>query len=115
MYAKWLVILGILMLSSTATADQIAARGGRLELRVESREEMLESIEVAENRYATLKSFSERARIDRKSGLRFNVLKFEDGILKELGLSNQDSAETEIYLMGPYVSGKPGLSFMIRF
>lgn len=117
MYAKWLAILGILMLSTTATADQIVAKGGRLELRVESRTEILESIEREEHQSAILKSLSEigqKARIDRKAGLRFNVLEVEDGILHELGLTDED-VRTEIYLKGPYVGGRPGLSFMIKF
>jgi hypothetical protein len=115
MYAKWLAILVLAMSPMVATADQTVAKGGRLELRVESREEILESIEREEDRSAILKTFQDRARIDRKAGLRFNVLEFEEGILRELGLSDHEGTRTEIYLKGPYVSGKPGLSFMIKF
>ena len=115
MYAKWLLVLVLAMSPMVATADQIVAKGGRLELRVESRQEIMESIELEENRSSILKVLSQRARIDRKAGLRFNVLEFEDGILRSLGLTDRDGAKTEIYLKGPYVRGKPGLSFMIRF
>lgn len=118
MYAKWLVILILVLAPVGASADQIVAKGGRLELRVETREDLMIQIEREENRSAILKSLrsvQDRARIDRKAGLRFNVLEFEDGILRELGLTDQGGARTEIYLKGPYVGGKPGLSFMIRF
>jgi hypothetical protein len=98
-----------------ATADQIVAKGGRLELRVESQQEILEALEAEEDRFAMLKTFSERARIDKKAGLRFNVMEFDGGILRALGLVNKDGSDTEIYIRGPYVQGKPGVGFMIRF
>ncbi len=116
MYAKWLVILLLALLPMTATADQIVAKGGRLELRVESQEEILHEIAVAEERSAMLKSFQERTRIDRKSGLRFNVMEFDGGIMRALGFNSKPgTADTEIYIRGPYVQGKPGVGFMIRF
>jgi hypothetical protein len=114
MFVKWLVVLVLLMSPMVATADQIVAKGGRLELRVESREDILSEMEREEQR-SILKTLSERARIDKKAGLRFNVLEIEDGILRRLGLTDTDGTKTEIYLKGPYVGGKPGLIFMIRF
>ena len=115
MYAKWLVVLILVLAPMGASADQIVAKGGRLELRVETREDLVVQIEQEENRSAILKTFSERAAIDRKAGLRFNVIEFEGGILRSLGLTDTDGTKTEIYIKGPYTSGKPGVSFMIRF
>jgi hypothetical protein len=96
-----------------ATADQIVAKGGRLELRVETRADMLVAREIKES--AILKVFVDRTRIDKKSGLRFNVMEFDGGLLKALGLKQKAGADTEIYIRGPYVQGKLGMGFMIRF
>lgn len=116
MYAKWLVILVLMMSPMVATADQIVAKGGRLELRVDSREQIMEDLVIEEKKSALLKTFQERARIDRKSGLRFNVMEFDGGIMKALGFnSKKNDADTEIYIRGPYVQGKPGVGFMIRW
>ncbi len=115
MYAKWLIILVLALSPMVAMADQIVAKGGRLELRVESQGDMLRDIEIAEDQSAILKSFQDRTRIDKKSGLRFNVVEFDGGILKALGFNSKDAPDTEIYIRGPYVQGKAGVGFMIRW
>ncbi len=116
MYAKWLIILILALSPMAAMADQSVAKGGRLELRVESSEDMIREIEIAEERSAILKSFQDRTRIDKKSGLRFNVVEFDGGIMRALGINSKaGDADTEIYIRGPYVQGKPGVGFMIRW
>ncbi len=115
MYAKWLAILFLVLSPMTAMAEQVVAGVGRLEVRIESREEMIREAEKAENLSTTLKRLQVRTSIDRKSGLRFNVMEFDGGIMKALGISSKARSDTEIYIRGPYVSGKLGVGFMIRF
>jgi hypothetical protein len=101
MYWKYLAILVILALSTTAAADQ-----GLPMVADPVRTPVIVGPEVAEpERSGILKTLKERARLDRKAGLRYNVYEFDrDG-----------EPDTEIYIKGPYVSGKPGIGIMIKF
>jgi hypothetical protein len=101
MYWKYLAILVSLALSTTAAADQSLPM---VETPVLT--PVIIAPGVAEPEESSiLKTLKERARIDRKAGLRYNVYEFErDG-----------EPDTEVYIKGPYVSGKPGIGIMIKF
>jgi hypothetical protein len=101
MYWKYLAILVILALSTTAAADQSLPMVADP---VPTPTIITPGIAEPEES-GILKTLKERARIDRKSGLRYNVYEFDGGA----------EPDTEIYIKGPYVSGKPGIGIMIKF
>lgn len=108
MCAKWLIIL-VLALSPMAAVADPSVSGVEAVAKVEAK------VKDGE-RSSLLKSLQERARLDKNSGLRFNVMEFEGGFMKALGFSSTPGlADTEIYITGPYVHGRPGMGFEVRW
>lgn len=105
MYLKWLIILILALSSMTAMAEQSVA-----EVAPE-----VEALAETGERSSLLKSLQQRARIDKNRGLRFNVVDFDGGIMNAFGFYGRETTDTEIYITGPYVQGKLGMGFIIRW